>query len=169
MRTLKALATATLFATIAGPVAAGDAPMDVSHGVQLGQAFDPSNAVEVTTSMLNQDKLYQVDAAPNPHGQDLGKIYLSLTPDQNKVYEIWAIRHFNSTQPCRDLRDNLMDALKAKYPDAEMKRAMMSMDGRESLIKGDTKISTGCKTGIGKATFYLRHRHIALHAQVAER
>jgi hypothetical protein len=169
MRTLKALATAALVAATAGTAIAGDAPMDVSHGVRLGEAFDPARAVDVTTSNLNQGKLYQIDADANAHDRDLGEVYVALTPDQNKVYEIWAIRHFDSSGPCRALRDDLVDALQAKYPDARSERAMMSMDGRESVIKGDTKISTGCKTGIGKATFYLRHRHTALHQQVAER
>jgi len=168
MRTLKALATAALVAA-AGSAAAGDAPIDVSHGIRLGDAFDPSEAVKAATSTLNQDKLYEVDAKPNVHGRDLGKVYVALTPDENKVYEIWAIRHFDASEPCRKLRDDVIDALAAKYPDARTERAMMSMDGRESIIKGDTKISTGCKTGIGKATFYLRHRHTALHQQVAER
>jgi hypothetical protein len=170
MRALKTLAIAAVVATTAAPVAAGgNTPMDVSHGIRLGQAFDPEQATNVTTSTLNQGKLYQVDAASNAHGRDLGKVYVALTPDQNKVYEIWAIRHFDSSGPCRELRDELVDMLEAKYPEARTERAMMSMDGRESVIKGDTKVSTGCKTGIGKATFYLRHRHKALHQQVAER
>ena len=169
MRTLKAFATAAIVAATAGSAVADNVPMDVSHGILLGQVFDPGKAVDVTTSTLNQGKLYRVDAETRAYDADLGKIYVALTPDQSKVYEIWAIRHFDSSAPCRDLRDELIDSLKAEYPDAQMERAMMSMDGRESLTKGDTEISAGCKTGIGKATFYLRHRHTALHQQVAER
>ncbi len=165
MRKPLAIAAAVLAASV--HTATAQSPIDVSHGVRLGETFDPSAAIDVRQASYGDKMLYEID--PGERARDLGKVYVAITPDDNRVYEIWAIKHFRNGTPCRDLRDEMFDTLKARYPEARPKRAMMSPDGRRSVIKGDTKISTACKTGISKATFYLRHRHTALHNQVAER
>lgn len=168
MRTIKLFAAA-LVAASAVPAVAGATSMDVGHGIRLGSVFDPGKATSVQESQFNKDDLYQVADAATYREHDVGKVFVALTPDENRVYEIWAIRQFERGGPCKDLRDEVFDSLRAAYPDATTNRNPMSMDGRRSVTKGETKISTGCKTGIGKATFYLRHRHTALHQQVAGR
>jgi len=163
----KTAAIAAAFVAVSLNASAGQPAIDISHGVQLGQPFDPEVAIGKREASIGDKMLYQID--PDAQTKARGKVYVALTPDDNRVYEIWAIKHFQDSTPCRELRDETFDTLKARYPDAETKRAMMSLDGRRSVIKGDTKVSTACKTGIGKSTFYLRHRHTALHNQVAER
>ena len=166
MRKTFAIAAAAMLA-LGTQAIAGQPPIDVSHGVRLGESFDPAQAIDKREASYGDKTLYEID--PKERARDLGRVYVAITPDDHKVYEIWAIKHFKNSTPCRELRDDMFDTLKARYPDARTERAMMSPDGRRSVIKGDTEISTACKTGIGKATFFLRHRHAALHSQVAER
>jgi hypothetical protein len=139
--------------------------IDVGHGYELGAQFDPSQAITAQKSTLTNQMLHKVQG--DAESEELGDIFLALTPETNKIYEIWAVRHFDNSRPCKDLRNDLFDRLQERHPEAQARRAQMSFDGRRTLSEGDTEISIACRTGVDKATFYMRHRHTALHQQVA--
>ena len=158
---------AAVFTLFASHAFAGGSAIDVGHGIKLGETFEPEQAISTQKSTFGNKVLHKFK--PVSADGNLGNYYVALTPESGRVYEIWAIKHFEKSVPCRDLRDASFKKLQERFPDAQTKRAMMSPDGRRSVIKGGTTVSVACKTGIGKSTFYMRHRHEALHNQVAQR